>query len=341
MKLNEQSLKKNISSGSFFPVYLIKGEESFLKQHYANIIAKKVVPNGVETFNMHYLSEDSANADEIFACAEALPMMCERTCVLVHDYDFDSAPDAEKEKIIELLSDLSQTCVLIFWMDTKDFSTKKANSKEILNLIDKHGAIAELNRRTANDLISLLISGAGKRGCTMSRSQASYLINLVGTDMSTLLNELEKVCAYSNGEITQEKIDAVAIKSVEATAFKMVDALLSRSFDSAFSLLDTLLVQKTEPVMISGALISAYVDMYRAKVAEEENGTSSVLKQLFGTQYKSDFRLNNATRRSRKVSKQQLYKCLDYLSEADEKLKSSSQDNKIIFEQLMVKLARV
>jgi len=341
VKLNEQGLKKNISSGDFLPVYLIMGDENYLKQHYANQIAKKVVPKEFEIFNMHYLNESSVNADEIASCVEALPMMCERSCVLVQDYDFDTAKDEEKEKIIELLSDLPSTCVLIFWMDTKGFSTKKANSKEILKLIEQNGAVADINKRTANDLVALIISGAKKRGCTISQNDASYLISLVGTDMSTLLNELEKVCAFANGDITQEKIDAVVVKTVEATAFKMVDALLLRSFDNAFALLDVLLTQKTESVMISGALISAYVDMYRAKVVQESGNDISVLKKAFGTQYKSDFRLRNAAQRSRKLSKEQLCKCLEHLSVADEKLKSTNEDNRVIFEQLMVKLARV
>ena len=340
MKLNEQGLKKNISSGSFSPVYLIMGDEHYLKQHYAKQIVKKVVPQELQTFNMHHLSESSANADEIAACVEALPMMCERSCVLVHDYDFDTAKDEEKGKIIEILSDLPITCVLIFWMDTKGFSTKKANSKEILKLIEKNGIVADINKRSASDLLSLIMSGAKKRGCTISQDEAKYFISLVGTDMSTLLNELEKLCAFANGEITQDKIDEVAVKTVEATAFKMIDALLLRSFDSAFALLDALLIQKTEPVMISGALISAYVDMYRAKVVQESGNDISSLKKAFATQYKSDFRLRNAAQRSRKTSKEQLSKCLEHLSIADEKLKSTTEDNRVIFEQLMVKLAR-
>ncbi len=341
MKLNEQGLRKNISSGNFLPVYLIMGDESFLKQHYVNQIAKKVVPKGLETFNMHYLSEASANADEIISCVESLPMMCERSCVLVHDYDFDAVSDDEKNKIIELISDLPDTCVLIFWMDNKGFSTKKASSKEIQRLIDKNGAIAEIKKRSANDLVALIISGAKKRGCKISQSDAIYFISLVGTDMNTLLNELDKLCAFSNGDITQDKIDVVTVKTLEATAFKMVDALLSSSFDSAFELLDTLLTQKTEPVMISGALISAYVDMYRAKVVLESGNDISTLKNAFGTQYKSDFRLKNAIHRSKKLSKKQLWECLDFLSVADAKLKSTNEDNRVIFEQLMIRLARV
>ncbi|MFY9197891.1 MAG: DNA polymerase III subunit delta [Acutalibacteraceae bacterium] len=341
MKLNEQGLRKNISSGSFLPVYLIIGDESFLKQHYANQIAKKVVPKGLEAFNFHYLSEENANADEIASCVESLPMMCEQTCVLVHDYDFDSANDTEKNKIIELLSDLPDTCVLVFWMDNKGFSTKKANSKEIQKLIEKNGAVAEIKKRSSNDLVALVLSGAKKRGCEMTRKNANYFISLVGNDMNTLLNELDKLCAYSKGDITKKEIDAVAIKTLEATAFQMVDALLAKSFDNAFELLDILLTQKTEPVMICGALISAYVDMYRAKVVLESGNNISVLKGAFGTQYKSDFRLRNASSRSRKMSKSQLRECLEYLSVADVKLKKTNEDNRVVFEQLMIKLARV
>ena len=38
--------------------------------------------------------------------------------------------------------------------------------------------------------------------------------------MNTLLNELDKLCAYSKGDIKKE-IDAVAIKTLEATAFQI------------------------------------------------------------------------------------------------------------------------
>lgn len=341
MKLNEQGIKKQISSSNFCKVYLIKGDENYLKQHYSNRIVKKVVPKGLEDFNVHILKEETANADEISKCVESIPMMCERSCVLVQDYDFDGLPEKESEKIIELLSDLPDTCVLIFWMDSKGFSLKKANSKKILKLIETNGAVVEINKRTANDLLALVMSGAKKRGSSISRENAVYFINCVGNDMSTLVNELEKLSFYSNGEITKETIDKIATKTVEATAFKMVDALLAHNLDSAFESLNILLTQKTEPVMICGAMISTYVDMYRAKVTYENGNDIARLKSSFGTQYKSDFRVKNAMRRSKKISKESLYKCLEYLSEADDKLKISSEDKRIIFEKLMVKLSKV
>lgn len=341
MKLNEQGIKKNISSSNFHKVYLIKGDENYLKQHYSNQIVKKVVPSGMDAFNLHVLKEENANADEISNCVESIPMMCDKSCVLVQDYDFDNVAENEKEKMIELLTDLPDTCVLVFWMDSKGFSQKKASSKKILKLIDENGAVVDLNKRTANDLVSLIINGAKKRECTITRDTAVYFISVVGNDMSTLVNELEKICSYANGEITKEIIDEIATKTVEATAFKMVDALLAHRLDNAFVLLDVLFTQKTEPVMICGALISTYVDMYRAKVTNEYGNDTMRLKKSFGTQYKSDFRLKNAMNRSRKISKDSLYKCLDYLSKADDKLKISTQDKRIIFEELMIKLARV
>lgn len=340
MKLNEQGIKKNISSGDFCKVYLIKGDEGYLKQHYSNQIVKKVVPQGLDGFNVHILKEESANADEISNCVESIPMMCDKNCVLVQDYDFDKVAEPEKEKMIEILSDLPSTSVLIFWMDSKGFSQKKASSKKILKLIDENGAVVDLNKRTANDLVSLIMSGVKKRNCTISRGEAIYFVSVVGNDMSTLVNELEKICAYANGTITREIIDEIATKTVEATAFKMVDALLMKKLDVAFQFLDILFVQKTEPVMICGAIISTYVDMYRAKVTIENGSDTQRLKKSFGTQYKSEFRIKNAINRSKKISKESLYKCLDYLSDADDKLKLSTQEKRIVLEELMIKLAR-
>jgi DNA polymerase-3 subunit delta len=337
VNFNEKGLKQHIASGEFLPVYLVSGTEGYLKQHYCSMLAKKAVPKDFENFNFHRLDGDDTSADEIAQCVEALPMMSERTCVLVHDYDLDSSDDADK--IIELLQDLPPYCVLIFWMDTKVFLGKKKSAKEILKNIDNAGARIELNKRSANDLYALLVSGAKKRGSTLSVSNAQHLVSLAGTDMSTLINELEKICSYAGNEITKDDIDLLAVKTVEASVFKMVDALLEKSMDKAFINLDALLCQKTEPVLINGALISAYVDMYRAKVTSDTGRSLSDLKGIFPSQYKSDYRLKNAAVRSKRLSKDQIYKCLEFLNDADIKLKSTSEDKRVIFEYLMVKLA--
>ena len=55
MLLNEETLKKQIKSGEFCNLYLLYGNEGYLKQHYANTICSKTVSKDFEDFNLKKL----------------------------------------------------------------------------------------------------------------------------------------------------------------------------------------------------------------------------------------------------------------------------------------------
>lgn len=339
MKLNEKTLWKNIKSQEYLPVYLLKGNEPYLKLNYANLLAGSVVPAGLEVFNYHKLDGETVTMNELVECVEALPAMCERTCVLVHDLDFEKLSDPDREALVDLLSDAPDTCTLIFWQDTVGFPQKTKKMKELLALIDEAGAVVDLDARTRQDLVKFVVTECGKSDRVISAYTAEYLIDNVGEDMSNLVTEIEKLCNFAEREITQADIDSVCIRSLEATAFQMIDALLDNQFDRVFRSLGILFDMKTEPMMILGALISTYSDMYRAKVIAHEGGQQRDLKKLFPQAYKSDFKLRNAFRRAGRFSMPALRKSLELLAEADTKLKSTSVDHRTVFEKLMIELA--
>ena len=339
MKLNEKTLWKNTKSQEYLPVYLLKGNEPYLKLNYANLLAGSVVPAGLEVFNYHKLDGETVTMNELVECVEALPAMCERTCVLVHDLDFEKLSDPDREALVDLLSDAPDTCTLIFWQDTVGFPQKTKKMKELLALIDEAGAVVDLDARTRQDLVKFVVTECGKSDRVISVYTAEYLIDNVGEDMSNLVTEIEKLCNFAEREITQADIDSVCIRSLEATAFQMIDALLDNQFDRVFRSLGILFDMKTEPMMILGALVSTYSDMYRAKVVAHEGGQQRDLKKLFPQAYKSDFKLRNAFRRAGRFSMPALRKSLELLAEADTKLKSTSEDHRTVFEKLMIELA--
>ena len=339
MKLNEKTLWKNIKSQEYLPVYLLKGNEPYLKLNYANLLAGSVVPAGLEVFNYHKLDGETVTMNELVECVEALPAMCERTCVLVHDLDFEKLSDPDREALVDLLSDAPDTCTLIFWQDTVGFPQKTKKMKELLALIDEAGAVVDLDARTRQDLVKFVVTECGKSDRVISVYTAEYLIDNVGEDMSNLVTEIEKLCNFAEREITQADIDSVCIRSLEATAFQMIDALLDNQFDRVFRSLGILFDMKTEPMMILGALVSTYSDMYRAKVVAHEGGQQRDLKKLFPQAYKSDFKLRNAFRRAGRFSMPALRRSLELLAEADTKLKSTSEDHRTVFEKLMIELA--
>lgn len=339
LKFTEKTLWKNIKSQEFLPVYLIKGSEPYLKLKYTNLLAGGVVPAGLEVFNYHKLDGENVTMNELAECVEALPAMCERTCVLVHDLDFEKLADPDREALIELLSDAPDTCTLIFWQDTVGFPLKTKKMKELGALLEEVGAVVDLDARTRQDLVKFIISECRKSERVISPYAAEYLLDNVGEDMGNLVTEIEKLCNYTERDVTEADVDAVCVKSLEATAFQMIDALLDNNFDRVFQALGILFDLKTEPMMILGALVSTYSDMYRAKVVAHEGGQQRDLKKLFPQAYKSEFKLRNAFRRAGRFSMPALRRSLELLAEADTKLKSTSEDHRTVFEKLMIELA--
>lgn len=341
--IDESGIKTQIRSKAYSNVYLFCGEESYLKQLYINRIIDRTVDESFKTFNLHTIDGKDATLDMIAECCEALPMMGEYSVTLVNDMPLNKLNATEYAKLTELISDVPKTSILIFWQDTAEVDQKDKKWAEITKLVSAKGSLVKLSKKTPSELVKILVAGAQKRDCALSSDTAKYLLSVVGDDMTVLLNELDKVCFFTGtGEVTKKAIDAVAVKSLEATTFSLSKYLVSGNFDKAYEMLDILFFRKTEPTLIMGALITAYVDMYRAKVALTNGETATALASSFNYRNK-EFRLTNGARSASKLSISQLRNALDILAEADEKLKTGvdASGARLAIEQLMVRLMMI
>ncbi len=334
---DEKQLKKHIREKNLLPLYLVFGDESYLKGHYVTLLSEAAVGNkAFESLNLDRFDGKSTDLKTILDRAMTLPMLSERRCVIVEDFKLESLTEKDGKALLAAFESLSESTVLIFFQTSDSFNKK--NGKKAIALFEKFGAVCELNRRKGSDLIKPLVSSAAKQGVTLSPAMAQYLVSCVGDDFNVLINELSKVCNFAgSGEVTKEHIDAVAVKTVDAKVSSLTRSLLGGNFEKAYDILDSLLTLKVEPNYILGSIIGTYVDMYRAKVSCESTGTAQPLASLFN--YKGrEFALSYAARDASKLSISALRACLDELSRADLKLKSTGTSQRLIIEQLMVKL---
>lgn len=345
-QFNEESLKKHIKTGEFMRVYLIYGNEGFLKQHYANEICKKSVSKDFEDFNLKKLDGKETSLNEIYDCVSSFPMMSDYTCTIIKDFHLTDyigergKLDSEFETVI---SDLPESSILVFWMDTIEVDEKTGKWPKLLKVIDSIGACAKIDKRTRSDLAKLICSSAAKKTCSLSKDNAYYMIGLVGEDMSTLQNELNKVCAYvGEGEITREHIDKIVIVSIEAKIFQLSRMIVRGEADNAFINLGNLFKLREEPVVILSVLSKAFVDMYRVKAAKEKGLPASKLGEDFPSAYKyKGFVIDNASTDASKYTLTQLKSALNLLSEADRRLKSTGEDGRTVLEELILRLLRI
>lgn len=344
---NESQLKKNIKEKDFARLYLIYGNEAYLKNHYIKSLAESAVTAGFESFNLHRFDAGNEKKKDLllsllstaFEASQTVPVMSEYTCIIVKNFPLSSLTKAEIEIFEQGVTQIPSSSIMVFHMDLVEVSTKKTDKwQPILQFCSRQGVCAELNSRSTRSTTSLLSSGAKKRGCEMSQETAEYLISYSGDDLQILLNELEKLCAFvRSGEITSKNIDEVCIKSVEASIFDLAKTIIKKDAKEAYSIFSVLLSQKTEATIILGTLASAYVDIYRVKAAQNDGHQFDELSKLFSYKGKS-FRLNNAAALGRGLSMKKIRRSIDILSQADLEIKFSSKPNQLILEELLARL---
>ncbi len=337
---DELSVKKHIKEGKPSKLYFIYGDESYLSAFYANNLASSITDTSGMSFNYYYFDSETVNFDSVYEACETLPVMSDRVCILIKDINFVKMNADDLKQYTDYFAALPDTSTLIFLMSSIEVDVKQNPKwKTIIDAVNKYGTVFCLSKRTDSQVAELLVRSAGKRNTSISKENAEYFISVAGTQMNVLLNEFDKVCAYSNGnEITKEMIDGITVRSVEASVFDLTDAINSGKNDRAFEILSELIKTKTEPTIIIGTIAFGYTDIYRAKAAEMNRiGYSEYLKSFSGYKNKS-FRLDKAARNARKLTMKQIKELLSAVSEADIKIKSFSTDNNIILEELVAKL---
>ena len=288
-KTNEayQKFKADLSAGAVGCAYIFYGEESYLREYYLEELRKKLVPVGFEEFNYHRLEGKDLTVQTLTEMAEAMPMLSERTLIVVTDFDIFKLGEEQREKLIGLLEDIPPYCCLVFVYDTVAYKPNKT-MKKLCKAIGDHVQAVEFRAQDSSDLVAWIARRFRALDKEIDRQTAEYLIFTCGGLMTGLVPEISKIAAYAKGKaITQKDIDAVADPVLSAEVFKLSDAVLQGNYDLAASILGDLLKMQTEPIMILAALGSQLRRIYTARIAIDSGKDKYWLMELW--EMKSDY----------------------------------------------------
>lgn len=335
----ESQLLAQIKEGQLWPVYLLYGEEQYLKELYSRKLQEKAVGDAFPELNLHQFDGTRLDMEQVAAAAEALPFLAQQRCVVISPFPYNSLSVRDKELFDQLLCSPAPTTVLILLVNDPDFLPKKnQKAKKLIAQVDKVGVVLELNRRSEGDMVKFLQKKAKDQGCAISKELCRYLLERCESDMLTLSNEMEKLCAFAAaGEITREQIDRVTVKAVSARIYDLAKAILARRGEQAMTILQELLYLRYQPTVILSALSGAYLDLYIAKSALEAGKGQAEIAQNF--EYRGrDFVIRNSLRDSRNYSMATLRASIACLADTDLRIKSSRADSSILLEQAVTRL---
>lgn len=314
-------------------------------------LTKKIIKAAVgdnEDLALTRLAGETLNVPDFRDMIEMMPMMTEYNCILINDFNCEE----QREDTIKLLCDALKnippyTVVILnvtgFEVKRKyDPKNKRYNvgdkNKKIADIAEKNGILVETLKKTADEMAKDIASAVSARGGAITLPAARELAEICMLDTLAIKNEVEKLCAYTQGkEITPEIIRSAVHTQSAATIYDLADHVVSFNKKAAFELLNDLMQDKKNRGGVLGNITSSFIDIYRIQCARASGKTAESVKTDF-EYFNRGFIIDRLWRNGTRVSLKRLRNCLDILRDTTMQLNSSSIDEKIVLEEMLTKM---
>ena len=334
---NLQILKQSIKTKELDRLYIFHGEEVFLLNHYFGQMKKILLDDLTESFNFHRLNNETFSIQDFADSVENLPMMADHTLVHVDEIDLFKLPEADRNKVAELLSDIPDYCTVVFTYQTVAWKPDK-RLKKLWQAIDGSATIVEFAKQGQRELIAWVGRHFMAQGKRISNDLAAYLIDITGGTMTALMGEINKIAAFSGADtITRHDIDSVTEPVLDAVVFQMTDLLGEGKYGQALLKLQTLLKMQQEPLVILGAIGGHFRRISTARTLLDNGRGSGELMKLYGI---ADYPARKTMDAARRFQAQFCRKAAQLVLETDFKIKTSFDDPERLLELLILELAQ-
>lgn len=215
-----KSLNEDLKTGQFKQIYLLYGEEGYLKRQYKERFTKAMLPEG-DTMNYAYYEGKNVDVREVIDLAETLPFFSECRLIVFENTGFFKSAGAE---LADYVKEMPPTTYFLFIENEVDKRSK------LYKAVKAKGHIVELGAQDEATLKRWVAGLVKKEGKQISESCIVYLLGKIGTDMENIQRELEKLFCYTleRDSIEKEDIDAVCVTQITNHIFDMVNAVAEK-----------------------------------------------------------------------------------------------------------------
>lgn len=252
-----KNLNEDLKTGNFKQIYLLYGEEAYLKKQYKERFIKAMLPEG-DTMNFACYEGKNTDIKEVIDLAETLPFFAERRLIIFENTGFFKNGGGN---LADYIADMPSTTFLIFIEDEADKRSR------LYKAVKNKGYIAELARQDENTLRRWIQSLVKKEQKLMEPSDIAYFLSKVGTDMENITKEMEKLFCYclARDRITRDDVDAVCVTQITSHIFEMVNAVAQKNQRKALDLYYELLALKEPPMRILFLMEREYRILFHVK----------------------------------------------------------------------------
>ena len=344
--MNHTDFFKAVKAGQTGSLYLMEGVEEYIKQSALEQLRKALLPSGMEALNETVLENPSLQV--LKAAAETLPFMADKRLVLVRECallrpsrkggeEGEEAPEADDQTqaFCDYMAGIPPFTCLVFYEKGKADARRK-----LYGAIKKHGAAVLFDTLDNEELNRWIIQTLRSLGKEISPAAASSLAFTVGKDAALLRGEMEKLSAHTGArpQVTAEDIQAVATRSLEASVFDMVDALVEGKTPKAFSLFENMLRTGGSRFAILAMILRQYRILFHYKTLRESNASPMDIKSRLGI---PPFAVERAAKQAAAYTAGQLQSAIALCVDTEFSVKSGRMAEEGSVERVMLLLSRL
>ncbi len=237
-----QRINEDIKTGQFNQIYLLYGEEAYLRKQYRDKLQNALIQDG-DTMNSHYFEGKDINVGEVIDLAETMPFLAERRVIVIENSGlFKSGGD----KLAEYLAEPAPTVNFVF------AETEVDKRSKLYKTVQNTGYTTEFGMQDESMLKRWIAGILKKESMNISENTANYFLAKTGSDMENIRAELEKLICYCMGRdvVTAEDVDAICTTRVTSHIFDMIEAIAEKKQKKALELYYELLALKEPPLRI-------------------------------------------------------------------------------------------
>ncbi|MCI8972096.1 MAG: DNA polymerase III subunit delta [Lachnospiraceae bacterium] len=245
-------IAQDIKSAQFSHLYLLYGEEAYLRRQYRDKLRAALVPAD-DTMNCSVYSGKDINASEVVDLAGTMPFFAERRVIIIENSGWLKSGN---DQFLALVKAIPDTTYLILVEEETDKRSK------LYKAVTANGYAALCEMQDEATLRKWVMGLLKKENKLITPDALTLLLDKTGTSMENIRREVEKLVCYKYYDegITASDVEELCIVQIQNQIFDMVEAVAQKKQKQALKLYYNLLALKEAPMKIL-ALIARQFNM--------------------------------------------------------------------------------
>ena len=314
--MNYKDIIKSIRNKNLHPIFFLTGDEPFYIDKISEYLIENILKNEEKEFNQSILYGKDIEVSQIIEEAKQFPFGSEKRVVIVKE-----AQEIRKIEQLESYLDNPQlSTILVICYKYKKIDKRKLFGKKL----KVKSLFFESKKLYENEIPNWIENYVSEKGFSIEEKGKFMLTEFLGTDLSMISNELDKLILLINKKkITSRDIEDNIGISKEYNIFEFQEALGSKNILKSYKIANHFAsnTRKHPLVLILGMLFSFF-----QKIMIYHNISDRRRENLAKKLGVNPFFINQYSLAAKNYPQKKLYNIFTHLKEYD--LKSKGVNNK-------------